>query len=353
MTALSSSSGTQMTSPIQWMTSLFDIQGNVSLEEAELVLVHNFSDEKGTIQNVKLINHIWQGHLLLTESAPKEKSVSPAEYDLAKGICSKVRIEGWDDPVYSARFGILKKKEEHVKQWIDHVEFNLAKGNWNAFSTEEESFAFLNLMSNCSEEMRNQINFMKDLLKNGQYKTFTRFVEKAIADVKFRQTVQLKQLALKFWSHRLDVLMESINRGIELHKRVIALVPSGFLFKPSLLTDKVFSLAKFEQFIKGKKFTILNSKSSSFSFTNQPQLWPKEERVETKQEIPSTPVAPKPQKLEESPLLKLNEHQGQGEEEVSQSQTEKAVEEFTPPEGPLSPIAEEDENGLEEEEDTL
>jgi hypothetical protein len=255
-----------------WMQSYYNICGNASLEQAEVVVLTDiYNDEENAHNNVEFVNQIWQGHLVLVEDIPFGQQIQPQQHRFSKGISKKITINGWDHPEFKAHAEKLDAREESIVVLARRIQADLQEKCWGLFNSECEAFA--SLLEFGSENTQQKKKEIRQLLQNGAQDAFVLSVNEAIADVRRDHQKLVYELYASLWQSRLDYLIDAINYGIKLYKKVIVLVSGSFVIPNPNLKAREFDLTKITSYLGQQKFAILNAKHSFLSIVNQPELW--------------------------------------------------------------------------------
>jgi hypothetical protein len=267
MTASSS-----LTSVPSGFSTQFDIYGNTSLEEAEVVCIADVpTDEKVRKDNADLINLIWKEHLVLIENIPFGTTQSVNFDELSRRIMVVSKVSGWDLPDLKLKAGNLQIRYElfcmNAKQIIEMLEAKNRSFFFNPASSFN-NFYLLYLRSFYSSKQQ-----LLDLYSSGTFDNFRARLLSSITQAKCQQQDEMRQLHEQTFQSRLTTLQQAISDSVIEKGKVIVCLSGNFVIRNPRLKGENYNITPLQEFLGKRKYVVINSKSSPLKIVDQPHLW--------------------------------------------------------------------------------
>ncbi len=255
----------------------YNISGNACLEEAEVVVVadipvHPLCDQ----WNILLIHNIWSNHLILVENEPKGVSVPIQQLNLKIKQCE---VQGCDLPDVSE----LLKKEKRMLELVQHINSSLKENK-----TQEWRKTILNSLKELMS-LRFEEEFPGEQIKFDELKVrYENFLKNwpSFSDLEFAgqvysitQSIQLEfKLNIKifyknYFLKRQKSFEQSIEEGLKSHKKVLIILNINHVVCNPKLSKEEYDIKAFNDYLKNKKYVIVNTKNSYLNVRNVPFLW--------------------------------------------------------------------------------
>ncbi len=289
------------------VSPFFNIYGNCSLNKAEVVIVADVPYHPlCQPQTVSLINEIWQQHLILIENEEKGKSIPRDKYELKFGD-----VQGCDLQHLSGNIPEWIKQEKKIRRLISKIEFDIAKYSTN-FNKEHVLKNLKNLMELACKISIPVAELGFDKLKErydkflhipmNSYREFLEQVYSIAHSVAGEFHFGIRKFHKTTFSTRHKLFKESIENGLKSHKKVIALLNISHVVSNPRLIKEGYDKPELEEYLKTKKFVILNFKNHFLNVPDTPSLWQDSSSVqieEKKKTVLPSYVNAQNQKLEQ------------------------------------------------------
>lgn len=251
-------------------SNLFNIQGNMPLQEADVICVADVPSDPGIqAKNIMLIDRIWKDHLVLIEHVPAGKELVVAdEPSLDFEIVKKVT--GWDLPDADKHVQETVTQEKVIGRFVSTMNEYVLLGKWRevvAASNEWKQFLALipDRLNGAKEEL-------VGLLAEPQ-STFKERIFTIHASVKADWQSVLSKRFKETFQARLSSLEQTIDATLESNNKLIVCLPINFIVNNPQLVGKPFEIAGFRAFLQNKKHAVIVAKNSPLTIEDQPSLW--------------------------------------------------------------------------------
>lgn len=257
----------------------YDIDGNSSIHDAEIVVIPDIPPIVTHISHdnkVSLINEIYRGHLVLVENTAFGLKIKTNENPLTKGVNRNIVVQGWDLPGLSYE---IEKNEINIKNLTGFIKTYLKDFNCKLILSDENFEIFLKYFT--TEEIKNNINGLIDDLKNDPIPVLAQRIDALIHAAKWELKQKMMRLHKEKFPVRIKNLVCAIELGLRRFEKIIVCANGSFVIRNPLLQGKEYDIEELTNFLKTKKYVIINPKISPLRLPcNQTSLWRSEEEKE-------------------------------------------------------------------------
>lgn len=254
-------------------SSLYDIYGNTSISEAEIVIVTDIPvDPKNKESNAALINQIWHKHQIIVQDAPFGMQVKANENSLTFGLGVEAVIQGCELPKLHERLKQFELEEQEIQAHVSNVKFHLEKTK--SLSIHDTLEAFLPLSRLVSDNLCEEIRKFSKIAASLSYQYFMQRVYSLLHAIQADFKEKVKNYHQLTFQTRQELLTVAIEDGLNIHQKVIVCLNASHIIRNPSMPGKEYDVDFLRDYLETKKFVIINIKNSSLSLPlNMPQLW--------------------------------------------------------------------------------
>lgn len=262
----------------------YNTYGNATIEEADVIIITNTHDRpKDHQNNVAVVQRIRKNHLILAEGTAAGKEIPASENITTKGLAGKVT--GMDSPTTLKEIEQLNQRLGRINALFKQLQADLNSGKWGSyFSTEG---AFESVLQYAPKAVKQKKDEIRTLLANQNMPAFLHQFNLTMDAINNKHKRKVVKMRTRTFPERQDYFENSIEQGIKTAGKAIVFMGTSHVIRNSRLTEKEYDVTKFQNYLKTKKFVVLNPKDSPVPspWNNMPELWStKPSSLEVKEE---------------------------------------------------------------------
>jgi len=240
--------------------------GNASTCDAEIICV--IDDPKFQMNNVCLVNRIWDQHLIFVGNVPSGKQVNVCKLSVSCGLTVSQVVRGWDiEDIQDLSEKIeslgqtLRQEDVNFRQFEKEILHELEKHRWHPLISSHSFTVLLNLAFASLEERKKKRSEIEKLVDAGLYFEFNFSIKILLSMAKARNAASARTQLREIFLRRQKSLRDQLDQQMLGNKKVIVLCDQVHLQDLSLC-----------KFLKTKKFTVVAHKELNQSFVNLQEL---------------------------------------------------------------------------------
>lgn len=254
------------------LASYYDIQGNASLGQAEVVFVADAPNQTQVIEtNIATINRIWKGHRILFEHVPSGVKQVAGVMVNNRRIKLVTQVSGWDIAGLEEYATNLEMRQEayakHAQLIVDKLELK----EWQFFT--EPGGVFDAIFQEHFSPLKLSKKYLLQPLLTEKQRVFCDRMRQLIKDVNSLYLGNIREFHAQTFQARLASLQEAILSELDQQRKVIISLSGNYVIRNPCLEGECYDLNRLQKFLAKRKYVIMNPKCSRLKIDNQPRLW--------------------------------------------------------------------------------
>ena len=242
------------------ISDYYEMSGNASLKEADVICIaENPLDPCDHACRAEVIKLVGSQSLIIGENIPfgDERCLMGAKITAPE--FKELTVRGWDLPIIEEHVGALEKERQTLIGLATRIQNKIDSQKWSSFFHFDSPF--YQLLKLVSDQIEGDGKEILELL-NRDLHTFVLRVNQFVKSAFFENRKKLERFYKATFQARLRSLHKAVVEGLTTKRQVIALVNGNFLIPNPRLIGPSYDIHPFSEFLNGKKFVILNPKSS-------------------------------------------------------------------------------------------